>query len=200
MLILNVAAGKQQPLEIEESKICQNVPKLIVNIDSGYNGYKEQSEIEESIATWIKEGKQTERLYGPFDVDSFMSKTRFKFDRVFIYRYLEHVAFVDVPYFIYLISTVTMVDSYVDVIVPDYKKLAEMILVDNPKSPDFEARNILLSTELLNEPDCPHASIWTTERLVHFWELEQRFTTVKIYDPFQFDGRNIYLRAIFKRV
>jgi len=107
---------------------------------------------------------------------------------------------VDVPYFIYLISTVTMVDSYVDVIVPDYKKLAEMILVDNPKSPDFEARNILLSTELLNEPDCPHASIWTTERLVHFWELEQRFTTVKIYDPFQFDGRNIYLRAIFKRV
>jgi hypothetical protein len=200
MLILNVAAGKQQPLEIEEAKICQNVPKLIVNIDSEYNGYAQQGEIEDSIARWIKEGKETERLYGPFDIDRFMSKTRFKFDRVFIYRYLEHVSFVDVPYFIYLISTVTMVDSYIDVIVPDYKKLAEMILVDNPKSPDFEARNILLSTELLNEPDCPHASIWTTERLTHFWELEKRFTTVKIYDPFTFDGRNIYLRAIFKRI
>jgi len=200
MLLLNVAAGKTQPLEIEGAPVCQNVPKLIANIDTCYAVYKDLADFENEIDDWIARGKETKRMYGSYDIDHFIESSRIKYDRVSIYRYLEHVEFTKVPYFIYLISTIVMKDGYVDVIVPDYSKLAEMILADNVKSPDYEARNILLTTELLNEPSCPHASIWTKDRLTHFWELEQRFSTVKIYDPFSFDGRNIYLRGIFKRL
>jgi len=199
MLILNVAAGKQQPLEIEEAPICHNIPKLILNIDRMYHNYESSSEIETSVDNWIKDGQQTERLYHSADIKSFIECSRHKFDRVAIYRYLEHVSFVEVPYFIYLISTITMKDSFVDVIVPDYKKLANMILVENPDSRDFMANNILLTTELLNEPNCPHASIWTEARLHYYWTLEKRFLAVSI-KPFEYDGRDIYLRAILKRI
>jgi len=199
MLILNVAAGKQQPLEIEEAPICHNIPKLILNIDKMYRNFTSPFEIEKNIDSWIKDGTQTERLYLPYDIGQFLECSRHKFDRVAIYRYLEHVPFVQVPYFIYLISTITMKDSFVDVIVPDYKKLAKMIFDDDPDSKDFIANNILLTTELLNEPNCPHASIWTGARLHYYWTLEKRFLAVSI-KPFEYDGRDIYLRAILKRI
>ena len=103
------------------------MPKLILNIEKIYRNHTTPFEIEKNIDSWIKDGTQTERLYLPYDIEEFLKCSRHKFDRVAIYRYLEHVSFVQVLYFIYLISTITMKDSFVDVIVPDYKKLAKMI-------------------------------------------------------------------------
>ncbi len=69
-----------------------------------------------------------------------------------------------------------------------------MILKDEPFISTFEADNILLTTELLNEPSCPHASIWTAKRARYFFHLEKRFQISHIDEKFEFDGRDIYLR------
>jgi hypothetical protein len=126
------------------------------------------------------------------------------FDRVVIYRFLEHVSFTQVEYFIYLVSTLLKHNGVVDVIVPNYKHLADMILTEefHHENPDFDfhAWNILLTTELLNEPSCPHASIWTPQRMKYFWELEGRFRVSKQLESFKFDGREIYLRSLIERI
>jgi hypothetical protein len=138
------------------------------------------------------------------DVNEFMERTRLKFNRVCIYRFLEHVSFTDVLYFIYLVSTVTEKGALVDVIVPDYTILAELLLAeDNYRDNDdfdFEAHNIILTTEMLNEPSCPHASIWTESRARYFWTLEKRFRIVNVVRGFKFDGREIYLRFVAERL
>jgi hypothetical protein len=133
------------------------------------------------------------------DVFEFLERTVMTFDRVTIYRFLEHVSFTQVLYFIYLVSTVTTSGSVVDIIVPNYTTLANMILKEDVYNKSFEAQNILLTTELLNEPSCPHASIWTPERANYFWELEERFVVEEIESNFNFDGRDIYLRFKARR-
>jgi hypothetical protein len=75
-----------------------------------------------------------------------------------------------------------------------------MLLEESTKSPNFEGENILLTTELLNEPSCPHASIWTPERAEYFWQLEKRFVVYDMFDKYEFDGRDIYMRFLLKRV
>jgi hypothetical protein len=53
---------------------------------------------------------------------------------------------------------------------------------------------------MLNEPSCPHASIWTPQRITRFWELEGRFKTKELLPTIKFDGRDIYLRARVERI
>ena len=117
-----------------------------------------------------------------------------------MYRFLEHISFTQVLYFIYLVSTCIHPGGVVDIIVPNYHTLAEILLKETVYDIEFEKQNILLTTELLNEPSCPHASIWTPERAKYFWEYEGRFSVPEdSIDPhFVYDGRNIYLR--FKAV
>ena len=138
------------------------------------------------------------------DVFGFMERCRGLFDQVAIYRFLEHVTFTNVEYFIYLVSTVIKPGGLVDVIVPDYRILAKLILAEeeNLQKPhkNFAAHNIKLTTELLNEPSCPHASIWTQARMKYFWELEERFKVISQESAFDFDGRDIYLRSVIERV
>jgi hypothetical protein len=57
-----------------------------------------------------------------------------------------------------------------------------------------------LTTELLNEPSCPHASIWTEWRAHHLFTLEGRFKIKDIQKNFKFDDRDIYLRFIAERI
>jgi hypothetical protein len=64
----------------------------------------------------------------------------------------------------------------------------------------FPEHNILLTTELLNEPSCPHASIWTRNRAKYFFSLEGRFEVPHTWDSVKFDGRDIYLRFKANRI
>lgn len=204
MNILNIAAGKQKPLEIPSvSSFANRVGKHIVNVDTGYLG----ADFAGDIAREIREKKlrldDVREWYCCHDIFDFMERTTILFDRVVMYRFLEHVSFTQVNYFIYLVSTVIKAGGIVDVIVPNYNKLADMILNDDPYSDqNFEASDILLTTELLNEPSSPHASIWTPLRALYFWELEGRFEVAEEnVDPnFKFDGRDIYLRFFAKRI
>jgi hypothetical protein len=153
--------------------------------------------IEALIADHPVEGR---KFYCNVDAFEFMERTKLYFDQICIYRFLEHVTFTQVEYFIYLLSTVTHPGAIIDIIVPNYIQLAEMILNDNPNMSDFAAKNILLTTELLNEPSCPHASIWTPKRATYFFELEKRFKIVSMDQAFKYDGRDIYMRFKAERV
>ena len=206
MKILNIAAGKQQPLELpshikEDSLLAKKLPKHIINIDAGYFDSMPVEQIEVLLNKSKVGLGQTYEINCSYDIFEFMERTRIIFDHVVIYRYLEHVSFTQLNYFIYLVSTIIHPKGIVDIIVPNYLTLAHMIQLDDPYSKDFESSNILLTTELLNEPSCPHASIWTPTRAKYFWELEGRFDVSinEIINRFSFDGRDIYMRFFARR-
>jgi hypothetical protein len=162
MLILNVAAGKFAPLPLlkEEGKM---IPTFTLNVDTSYFTETHPASIESEIRCWDEnKDRLTVTKNINMDVFEFMERTSILFDRVVIYRFLEHVSFTQVEYFIYLVSTVLRRHGLVDVIVPNYVHLAGMIMNDDPYMANFAQKNILLTTELLNEPACPHASIWDT--------------------------------------
>ena len=200
MRILNIAAGKFDPLPLD-SKENIMMPKYVLNVDTSYFSEDKASNVESDIRSWERDGDRLTKYRNlNMDVFEFMERTSLHFDRVVIYRFLEHVSFTNVEYFIYLVSTVLRKGGAVDVIVPNYIQLAEMILNDNPEGLDFAQKNILLTTELLNEPSSPHASIWTQPRMKYFWELEGRFRHKTSWPAFKFDGRDIYLRSIMERI
>lgn len=191
--ILNIAGGKFSPFIGIESR-----PSFLVNVDTMYYEHVEPVAVERALKEWSG-GKNVEYNINT-DVFEFMERTIIKFNRVAIYRFLEHVSFTQVLYFVYLLSTVTEPGAVVDIIVPNYETLAKMILGETPLDGRFEEKNILLTTELLNEPSCPHASIWTPARAEHFWELEGRFKVKIDSESYKFDGRDIYLRFFATRI
>jgi len=190
--ILNIAAGKFDPIGV----LTEKDPYFLINLDTMYYQYEDPALIEKKRTSWTE--TVNKKFHCNVDAFQFMERTRIMFDKICIYRFLEHVSFTQVQYFIYLLSTITNSEAEIDIIVPDYYKLAEMILKEKISDPYFEPKNILLTTELLNEPSCPHASIWTVERAKHFFELEGRFEVSGIKVDYPFDGRDIYLR--FKAV
>jgi hypothetical protein len=192
--ILNIAAGKFDPLGI----LLEKDPYFLVNLDTMYYQYEDPAVIEKKRTTWTE--TVNKNFYCNVDAFQFMERTRIMFDKVCIYRFLEHVSFTQVQYFIYLLSTITNPGAWLDIIVPNYNNLATMILYEDCMDPGFEANNILLTTELLNEPSCPHASIWTPSRAKYFMELEGRFRVKDIDERYKFDGRDIYLRFSAVRV
>jgi len=196
MYILNLGAGKLEPLNIVSGR------NFIVNLDQSYFTGLPPADIESYMRGHKKRGETNDvTVHCKADAFEFMERTRLQFDRVVMYRFLEHIPFDKVLYFIYLVSTVLKQGGRVDVIVPDYKILASMLIAEDDilYHPSFDAHNIILTTELLNEPGCPHASIWTPRRMDKFWELENRFRVIQTLSPYKFDGRRIYLRSIIER-
>jgi len=188
--ILNIAGGKIPPLNPKD-------PAFIVNVDTMFYQNHDPAEVEMKALEWNESHNEIYNVKA--DVFEFMERTILTFDRVCIYRFLEHVSFTQVLYFIYLVSTVTKGGDNVEVIVPNYELLARLILSESPYDKNFEAQNIRVTTELLNEPSCPHASIWTPERASYFWELEGRFNVTINSEHFDFDGRQLYLRFFATR-
>lgn len=193
--ILNIGAGKLKPLRMNSTKV------FLLNLDSMYTSRDDQEDIEFKHRQWIEsEGPSIEK-YCNSDAFEFLHSYLCNFDRISIYRYLEHIEFTQIPYFIYLLSTVVKIGGVVDVIVPNYKLLGKMLLDEKVfMNANFEADNILLTTELLNEPNCPHASVWTVDRAHYFFHLEKRFKILMYDENFEFDGRNIYLRFVAERI
>lgn len=196
--ILNIAGGKIAPLDLHHDKNY-----FVVNIDTMYYQHSDPGDVEQEIIDW--RGYESRQHNINEDAFIYMERTALTFDRVCAYRFLEHVPMDKVLYFIYLLSTVTKSGAQIDIIVPNYAILAQMILAEANCVADtfnekFEAHNIELTTELLNEPSCPHASIWTDIRADYFFTLEGRFKIIDVCNHFDFDGRNIYLRFWAERL
>jgi len=190
---LNIGAGPRiLPLDIQQS-IYQKY--FLVNIDPTYvESMDNLPEIENSHNLYERElGIDVQEHFLKATWQEFIPFYRQYFDKIIMYRLLEHVPMTEILYFIYMLSTIVKVGGEVEGIVPNYKILAKMLLKENVWSKTFEAHNILITTEILNEPRDPHASIWTNDRLLKFFQLEGRFKIDVILPNFEFDGRNIYL-------
>lgn len=194
-ITLNIAAGKLNPIKIFDKTLTKK--QICVNVDTAYYGGDLPPFIEFEC---LRSANPRQTFHTSTSIFEFLERTRITFDQVCIYRFLEHIPNDKLLYFIYLISTVTRKGSIIDVIVPNYKLLADMILKDNPYDNDFERKNIVLTTELLNEKSDPHCSIWTLDRMDYFWELEKRFNVYDVDEQYKFDGRDIYLRALIERL
>lgn len=199
--ILNLGAGKIRPLFMTEESFH---PLFLVNLDRGTYIEDSPSEIMDWHRTFKKkeltDEKAFEEWYINEDAFEFMERYSIPFDHICMYRFLEHIPKEKVLYFIYLISTILKVGGTIDIIVPDYRTLAERIIGENPRDPDFDKEDIITTYELLNDPNNPHASIWTHDRLIHFFEFEGRFEVGDIDFNYEFDGRDIYLRCKVTRV
>lgn len=197
--ILNIAGGKIKPFDFPESKIdLYSKMNFLVNLDQMYFN---PTSIEEIIKSHNNYSNLNSYEYNSnMDIYEFLERYHILFDGIAMYRFLEHVPKTKVLYFIYLLSTVLKIGGYVDIIVPDYAKLAHRILTEQVYSIDFESQDIITTFELLNEPYCPHASIWTEARFHYFFAIEERFKIEYLKTDYNFDGRDIYIRAIFRRI
>lgn len=199
--VLNIGAGKIDPLFLSSLDSY-----FLVSLDVAYEDERctKLIEIEKRHENWKHESKIASNSrtirFSNKGWEDFFPSYRVRFDRVVLYRFLEHVRMTQVLFFIYSMSTVVKVGGTVDVIVPNYEDLAKRILEEDPGGYEFEAHNILTTTELLNEPEDPHASIWTPERVKYFFELEGRFKVEKLIEKFEFDGRDIYMLFQVKRI
>jgi len=196
-LILNVAAGRFPPLEIESYW-----PHHLINVDWMYShGIDSMRKIEEGYSSWTTTEGRSDIIYCKMDIWEFLEGFSQRFDHIAIYRFMEHVERSRLDYFIYLLSGVLKIGGFVDCIVPNYELLASMIL-EEPMvdGKDWEAHDILVTTELLNEPPDSHASIWTPSRVRYYFEKEKRFKVESVTPKFRFDGRDIYMRFFAKRV
>ena len=192
--ILNIAAGKLFPEDLLEGY-------FLVNLDKIYYSNTTPEVLETEFKYWNENRRRDTEVYDvKEDCFEFLRRCKICFDKITIYRFLEHVKRTDLLYFIYLLSTTVHPGGQIEVIVPDYKILAKRILEEKVNDKDFDRQDIITTTELLNEPDCPHASIWTEERAKHFFEHEGRFKVVNVQTPYHFDGRSIYLKFTAERL
>lgn len=191
-LILNLAGGKLKPLDLVSDD-------TVMNLDIIYD-----NNICNTLSNINREYMLGHRLfhscYISHDIEDFLNKILVKFDRISIYRYLEHIPKSQVIYFIYLLSTCVKVGGEIDVIVPDAKILAKKILEEDVDSKTWESDDLLITYELLADQPSPHLSLWTKDRLIKLFEREGNFKSVKVEENFLFDGRSIYLRYIAKRI
>jgi len=195
--ILNIAGGNIGVL-IENDKEFDN--HFMISNDISYFTESEPEEIEKEYFKWEEKKNYNIHMICTMDTFEFMSKTLIMFDRIYVYRFLEHVSRTNVLYFIYLISRVLKHGGLLDIIVPNYRTLAQRILDEKVYDANFEKEDILTTTELLNDKEDPHCSIWTKDRIEKFLTLEERFKIENINESFNFDGRNIYIRALLRRL
>ena len=201
-IILNIAGGKLSPIPYPESKAdLYHADNSILHLDQMYLDHTEINHIITRHQRAIFKCRESRfDLLCNLDVYEFLERYHIPFDGITMYRFLEHVPKSNVLYFIYLLSTCTEPGAMIDVIVPDYRHLAERILNENPFKLGFESEDIITTYELLNDMPSPHLSIWTDARIKYFFELEGRFKLVKTELDYKFDGRSIYLRSLLKRV
>lgn len=194
--ILNVAAGRFLPLDLDGFW-----PHHLVNVDWMYShGVDSMRDIEGRYSCWTTTEGRSDTTYCKIDIWEFLESFSQRFDHITIYRFMEHVERSKLDYFIYLLSGVLKVGGYVDCIVPNYEILANMLIGERVGKEGWDAHDIILTTELLNEPPDSHASVWTPDRAKYYFEKEKRFEIISMTPRFKFDGRDIYMRFFARRV
>jgi len=195
--ILNIAAGNIAALSDTNKQFDDY---FMISNDISYFDGTDSDVIESEYFKWQENKNEKIHMICTMDTFEFMSRTVIMFDRICVYRFLEHVKRTDVLYFLYLISRVLKSDGLLDIIVPNYTILANRILNEKVYDSNFEKEDILTTTELLNDKEDPHCSIWTKDRIEKFLTLEDRFEIDKIDESYNFDGRDIYIRVLARRV
>lgn len=195
-LILNIGAGKMKPLDLPDSY-------FLINLDKNeYYGQKRMDDALHAVSIYEDDftSIRSQTIFVKDDVWRFLHSITFSFDRIVLYRFLEHIQREELLYFLYILSTAVNVGGTLDIIVPDHQELASWLVTEKMEDIQDQGHDIIVTTEFLNEPGDPHASLWSPDRAKYYLELEGRFKIDEIQKNFEFDGRDIYLRIKATRI
>lgn len=163
--------------------------------------------VDRSIPTMkglISESNAAVDIYGE-DVFEFLEQYPDRdFTRIHSRRFFEHMSQVDILYMLYLLYEVSAEGAYIDIIVPDFEQISDMVKTLDPNvapAIEFNGSMISIITELFNTEDDPHRSIWTQRLGRYYIELESYWEVVDIKRNMKIDNRNWYMhfRARSKR-
>jgi hypothetical protein len=193
-LVLNAAGGKIKSIDVDKYNLTYN----LLNVDLGYYSKYKIDEVEDFIVN--DKSNKNNNIFINSDIFEFLEKTILKFNIITVYRFLEHVSKSNIQYFLYLLATSLKLNGEIDIIVPDSHKLAKMLIDEDINDPSWHSLDLLLTYELLADQPSPHLSLWSEDRLKYFIEAENYFKIISIEKDFNFDGRDIYLRAKARRI
>jgi hypothetical protein len=193
-LVLNAAGGKIKSIDVDKYNPTYN----LLNVDLGYYSKYKIDEVEDFIVN--DKSNKNNNIFINSDIFEFLEKTILKFNIITVYRFLEHVSKSNIQYFLYLLATSLKLNGEIDIIVPDSHKLAKMLIDEDINDPSWHSLDLLLTYELLADQPSPHLSLWSEDRLKYFIEAENYFKIISIEKDFNFDGRDIYLRAKARRI
>jgi len=193
-LVLNAAGGKIKSIDVDKYNLTYN----LLNVDLGYYSKYKIDEVEDFIVN--DKSNKNNNIFINSDIFEFLEKTILKFNIITVYRFLEHVSKSNIQYFLYLLATSLKLNGEIDIIVPDSHKLAKMLIDEDINDPSWYSLDLLLTYELLADQPSPHLSLWSEDRLKYFIEAENYFKIISIEKDFNFDGRDIYLRAKARRI
>ena len=200
-LALHLGAGKIHPMP----KGDRYTHHILVDhmYESGHPVFKIEEIIDGRTSMEVRTPNLRD-LFCTSDVLYFLENFKYTANHITIHRFLEHVSRDKLLYFIYQLSQAIHVGDNIDIIVPNYRTLAELIIEEPFILKEdvglFQGHDIALTTELLNEPDDPHASIWTPDRAYYYFHMEGRFNITDMQEEIEYDGRNWYMRFTATRV
>lgn len=127
------------------------------------------------------------------------------FTQIHAYRVLEHIPYEKLQYLSYLLYKLTDNSAYpddvrLDIVVPDFNKVAEYIKFIS--DPPINTQLITAHTEVYNEENDPHCSIWTPELARYYICGEGYWSPIHCCDDHDYitlDNRSWYMRMLFRR-
>lgn len=126
------------------------------------------------------------------------------FNKVVACRVFEHFSPKDIGYILYLIYNVMIPNGKIEITVPNFinifedLNLLETDLMNTPSMKNFNLDMIKIHTEIFNEINDPHQSVWTPELAKYYLTLEGYFDDVKIESK-ELDGRDWYIIVTARR-
>ncbi len=137
------------------------------------------------------------------DIISFLENfTDFKFNTIISERFFEHLDHTQILYLLYLLYTVAEPNATLKIVVPDIQNVVQKYGELDPNSMDVKEFNKLFIeciTEVFNEPNDPHKSIWTQSMGRYWIELEDYWEITSIQGGVELDNRSWYTEFNAKR-
>lgn len=119
------------------------------------------------------------------------------YTKIIANRVLEHIAPDQIHYLIYLLHKVGRRSSRLEIVVPDFTKVAESIstLDIQMTAKDFNLGMVRAHTEIFNTEDDPHRSIWN-ESLSHYYIELENYWKIEDMGHVTMEKRDWYLNII----
>ena len=142
----------------------------------------------------------------PHEISSFLENyVGVPFDIVKVYRVFEHVHYDQISYYLYLIYKVMKPGGTIEIIVPNFLQVFEKLqhFENNFHSltpSEFNNTMIMLHTEIFNEINDPHQSIWTPALAEYYLTLEGYYEVKNLQENVILDNRDWYFKVTAKTV
>lgn len=196
-MILDLASGKYdtQILNIPGNVVVhvdrcfgagfgKSIDETAKIVEAFYNNTENQTKIKDI----------TYNIFCKSDIFEFLDNFPIKaFDHINCNRFFEHLEYCsgEIGRMIEACNVITKHDATMNFVVPNHKKLAEMILQSEHSDNDV----MVINTEFCNIRFDPHLSIWTPEFAKRYIESEATWKIDHIDENYNFAGRSIYMKV-----